>query len=61
MDTTSPPRDVAAWLQDALDDAARRHLPDLEPLLRSLAQATALLRAGDWNDDPCPPAPAPET
>ncbi len=45
------PRDVAAWLEDAVADARRRGLPELEPLLAGLAQATAQLRAADWNDD----------
>jgi hypothetical protein len=45
------PRDVAAWLEDAIADAERRGLPELKPLLRNLAQATAVLRAADWNDD----------
>ena len=45
------PRDVTAWLEDAVADAGRRGLPELKPLLENLAQATALLRAADWNDD----------
>ncbi len=45
------PRDVEAWLEDAIADARRRGLPELEPLLTGLAQATALLRAADWNED----------
>ncbi len=45
------PRDVKAWLEDAVADARRRGLPELEPLFTSLAQATAQLRAADWNDD----------
>ncbi len=45
------PKDVAAWLRDAIADAERRGLPELEPLLEQLAQSTALLRAADWNDD----------
>ncbi len=45
------PREVAAWLADALADAERRGLPQLKPLLESLAQATAALRAADWNED----------
>jgi len=55
MDQITLPRDVAAWLRDALDDAARRNLPDLGPLLRALAQSTALLRAADWNDGAASP------
>ncbi len=45
------PRDVTAWLEDALADADRRGLPELKPLLENLAQATAILRAADWNED----------
>ena len=45
------PRDVTAWLEDAVADAERRGLPELKPLLENLAQATALLRAADWNED----------
>ncbi len=51
MPDSALPRDVAAWLEDALADAGRRNLPELKPLLESLAQATAALRAADWNDD----------
>ena len=42
---------IRAWLDAALADADRRGLRDLEPLLDSLAAATAVLRAADWNDD----------
>jgi hypothetical protein len=42
---------VTAWLEDAVADAERRGLPELKPLLENLAQATALLRAADWNED----------
>jgi hypothetical protein len=47
------PRDrrIRAWLDAALADAERRGLRDLKPLLDSLAAATAVLRAADWNDD----------
>lgn len=38
-----------AWLAAARADAARRGLPDLEPLLDTLAEATRALRAADWN------------
>jgi hypothetical protein len=42
---------VDSWLQAALADAERRGLPDLKPLLETLARATAVLRGADWNDD----------
>jgi len=38
------------WLEHACADADRRGLPDLKPLLSTLAQATRVLRAADWND-----------
>jgi hypothetical protein len=44
------PPDVAAWLAAAVDDARRRGIPQLEPLLRSLARSTAALRATDWQE-----------
>jgi len=42
---------VQSWLEAALADAEARGLADLRPLLRSLAEATALLRRADWNED----------
>ena len=41
---------VDRWLRAAVDDADRRGLPELRPLLEGLAQATITLRAADWND-----------
>jgi len=41
---------VAAWLQSAVEDAERRGLPELKPLLEGLAESTIALRAADWND-----------
>jgi hypothetical protein len=41
---------VDRWLRAAVEDAERRGLPDLKPLLEGLAQATVALRAADWND-----------
>jgi hypothetical protein len=38
------------WLEHACADADRRSLPELKPLLTTLAQATRALRAADWND-----------
>jgi hypothetical protein len=40
---------VRAWLESAEADADRRGLPDLKPVLRLFAHATAALRAADWN------------
>jgi hypothetical protein len=36
-----------AWLAAACADAERRGLPELKPLLESLARSTAALRAAD--------------
>jgi len=43
-------RRVQDWLEAAEADADRRGLPELKPALRRIAQATARLRAADWND-----------
>ena len=42
---------IAEWLANAKADAEKRGLPELIPMLESLAQATERLRAADWNDD----------
>ena len=46
--------DIDAWLAAAQADADRRGLPELKPLLATLAAATRTLRAGlktmDSND-----------
>jgi len=39
--------DVARWLASACDDAERRGLPELKPLLEGVARATDALRAAD--------------
>lgn len=36
------------WREQARRDAARRGLPDLDPLLDMLFRATRALRAADW-------------
>jgi len=52
---------LKAWLESALQDADRRQLPALRPLLEGLARSTALLRAADWNPEaPGQPAPPSE-
>ncbi len=44
------------WREQARRDAARRGLPDLDPLLDMLFRATRELRAADWaRDDPASP------
>ena len=42
---------IKAWLDAATEDADRRGLRSLKPLLETLARATAALRTADWNDD----------
>jgi hypothetical protein len=39
---------IEDWLASACDDADRRGLPGLKPLLSALADATRALRAVDW-------------
>jgi hypothetical protein len=41
---------IARWLAAAEADADRRGLPELKPMLRGLAEATAALRRASWND-----------
>lgn len=43
---------IESWLQAAVADAERRGLPELKPLLETLAQSTRALRAADFNEDP---------
>jgi hypothetical protein len=51
---------IDAWLAAACADAERRGLPELKPLLESLARSTAALRAaGAQNEAAAQPA-APE-
>jgi hypothetical protein len=42
---------IEAWLAAACADAERRGLPELKPLLESLARSTAALRAADAQTD----------
>jgi hypothetical protein len=42
---------LQAWLVQAAEDARRRGLTELLPLVESLGLALAALRAADWNDD----------
>jgi hypothetical protein len=41
---------IEAWLQAAIADAEKRGLPELKPILETLARATKALRAADFND-----------
>jgi hypothetical protein len=43
---------IETWLEAAIADAERRGLPDLKPILETLARATAALRAADFNGHP---------
>jgi hypothetical protein len=38
---------IDAWLKAACEDAERRGLPELKPLLETLARATAALREAE--------------
>ena len=40
---------LQAWLDGVLQDADRRELPALRPLLEALSRSTAVLRQADWN------------
>lgn len=42
---------IKTWLEASSQDAERRGLPVIKPLLEALARATATLRAADWNFD----------
>lgn len=42
---------ITLWLEQAMQDAERRGLPSLRPLLEALARATSALRSADWNAD----------
>ena len=42
---------IKSWLDNAVQDAERRGLPALRPLLETLARSTSALRTADWNED----------
>jgi hypothetical protein len=42
---------IKTWLDVSTQDAERRGLPALKPLLETLARATATLRTAEWNFD----------
>ena len=42
---------MRVWLENAVQDAERRGLSALQPLLEALARSTAALRTADWNVD----------
>ena len=41
---------IDTWLQNAIADAERRGLPELKPILETLAKAVGAVRAADFND-----------
>jgi hypothetical protein len=41
---------VDLWLKAAIADAEARGMPELKPLLESLAAATRTLRSADFNE-----------
>jgi len=47
----APAMTIDAWLEQALQDAERRDLPALKPLLEALARSMSAMRDADWNDD----------
>lgn len=42
---------IDAWLRASVDEAERRGLPELRPLLEALARSTRALRAADFNEN----------
>ena len=42
---------VKVWLENAINDAERRGLTGMPPLLEALARSTSALRTADWNFD----------
>jgi hypothetical protein len=42
---------IKTWLDVSSQDAERRGLPAVKPLLEALARSTATLRTADWNFD----------
>ena len=51
---------IADWLAAAKEDAVKRRLPELVPLLEALAGSTAALRGADESRrEPAAPGPAP--
>jgi hypothetical protein len=42
---------IKVWLDNAIQEAERRGLTALRPMLETLARSTAALRTAEWNDD----------
>jgi len=51
---------VQEWREWARADAKRRQLPELEPLLESMAALLETLRTADFNPSPTPQSEPPE-
>jgi hypothetical protein len=49
---------VETWLAGAVADADKRGLPELKPLLETLAKSTAALRRAESASKPSPPEAA---
>ena len=49
---------VETWLAAAVADAETRGLPELKPLLETLAKSTAALRRAESAGKPCAPEAA---
>jgi hypothetical protein len=42
---------IKTWLDNAVQDAERRGLASMRPLLEALARSASALRTADWNAD----------
>ena len=42
---------IKTWLETAIQDADKRNLAALRPMLEALARSTSALRSADWNFD----------
>ena len=42
---------IKTWLETATQDADKRNLSALRPMLEALARSTSALRSADWNFD----------
>jgi len=42
---------IKTWLEAATQDADKRNLSALRPMLETLARSTSALRSADWNFD----------
>ena len=42
---------IKTWLETAIQDADKRNLSALRPMLEALARSTSALRSADWNFD----------